>query len=44
MFTVIFHDEAEKEFFALPTTIRAKMSRLLAKLEANPRLLREPLG
>ncbi|MDH1612302.1 type II toxin-antitoxin system RelE/ParE family toxin [Klebsiella aerogenes] len=42
MFTVIFHDEAEKEFFALPTVIRAKMSRLLAKLEANPRLLREP--
>ena len=42
MFTVIFHDEAEKEFFALPATIRAKMSRLLEKLEANPRLLREP--
>ncbi|KAB3084534.1 type II toxin-antitoxin system RelE/ParE family toxin [Escherichia coli] len=42
MFTVIFHDEAEKEFFALPATIRVKMSRLLAKLEANPQLLREP--
>lgn len=41
MFTVIFHDEAEKEFFALPATIRAKMSRLLEKLEANPRLLRD---
>lgn len=42
MFTVIFHDEAENEFFALPTVIRAEMSRLLAKLEANLRLLREP--
>ena len=35
MFTVIFHDEAEKEFVALPAAIRAK-------LEANPRQLREP--
>ncbi|HBU1058030.1 TPA: type II toxin-antitoxin system RelE/ParE family toxin, partial [Klebsiella pneumoniae] len=25
MFTVIFHDEAEKEFTALPAAIRAKM-------------------
>lgn len=24
MFTVIFHDEAEKEFTALPAAIRAK--------------------
>lgn len=31
MFTVIFHDEAEKEFVALPAAIRAKMSRILAK-------------
>lgn len=42
MFTVIFHDEAELEFIALPATIRAKMTRLLQKLEVNPRLLREP--
>ena len=42
MFTVIFHDEAEKEFTALPAAIRAKMARLLMKLEANPRQLREP--
>ncbi len=26
MFTVIFHDEAEKEFTALPAAIRAKMA------------------
>ena len=42
MFTVIFHDEAEKEFTALPAAIRAKMAKLLMKLEANPRQLREP--
>ncbi|MFD3249122.1 type II toxin-antitoxin system RelE/ParE family toxin [Rahnella aquatilis] len=42
MFTVIFHDEAELELIALPVAIRAKMTRLLQKLEANPRLLREP--
>ncbi|WP_407323186.1 type II toxin-antitoxin system RelE/ParE family toxin [Klebsiella variicola] len=42
MFTVIFHDEAEKEFTALPAAIRAKMAGLLMKLEANPRQLREP--
>lgn len=33
MFTVIFHDEAEKEFTALPPAIRAKMARLLMKLK-----------
>lgn len=42
MFTVIFHDEAEMELLALPASSRAKMTRLLKKLEANPRLLREP--
>nr|WP_306801930.1 type II toxin-antitoxin system RelE/ParE family toxin [Providencia sp. PROV257] len=42
VFTVIFHDEAETELLALPPTIRAKMVRLLKKLEANPRLFREP--
>jgi phage-related protein len=42
VFTVIFHDEAETELFALPAPVRAKMTRLLKKLEANPRLLREP--
>jgi phage-related protein len=42
MFTVIFHNEAETELLALPAATRAKMIRLLKKLEANPRLLREP--
>lgn len=42
MFRVIFHDEAESELFALPAPVRVKMVRLLKKLEANPRLLREP--
>jgi len=42
LFTVIFHEEAEIELVALPVAIRAKMTRLLQKLEANPRLLREP--
>jgi phage-related protein len=42
MFTVIFHDEAELELMALPAQIRAKMVRLLQKLESDPRQLREP--
>lgn len=42
MFTVIFHEEADIELVAMPVAIRAKMTRLLQKLEANPRLLREP--
>ncbi|WP_435951956.1 type II toxin-antitoxin system RelE/ParE family toxin [Dryocola sp. BD626] len=42
MFTVIFHNEAETELLALPASARAKMTRLLKKLEINPRLLREP--
>lgn len=42
MFTVIFHDEAETELLALSAPIRAKMTRLLKKLEADPRSLREP--
>lgn len=42
MFTVIFHDEAETELLALPAPTRAKMTRLLKKLEVDPRLLREP--
>lgn len=42
MFTVTFHDEAKTELFALPTPVRAKMVRLLKKLESNPRSLREP--
>lgn len=40
MFTVIFHDEAEAELIALPAQIRAKMVRLLQKLEYDPRQLR----
>lgn len=42
MFTVVFHNEAETEFSALPAILQVKMTRLLKKLEANPRLLREP--
>jgi len=42
VFTVMFHDQAELELIALPVVIRAKMVRLLQKLETNPRLLREP--
>lgn len=42
MFTVIFHNEAEIELITLPTTVQAKITRLLKKLEANPWLLREP--
>ena len=34
MFTVIFHDEAEKEFTALPAAIRAKMD-LYQKIAKN---------
>lgn len=42
MFTVIFNNEAELELVVLPAAIRAKMTRLLQKLEANPSFLREP--
>lgn len=42
MFTVIFHDEVEKEFVALPVAMCAKMFRILKKLEANPHQLHEP--
>lgn len=42
MFTVFFHDEAEAELLALPVPIRAKVVRLLQKLEYDPRQLREP--
>lgn len=42
MFEVKFHDEAEEEFLALPIVIRAKMDRVLKKLEIDPRKLREP--
>jgi phage-related protein len=42
MFTVIFHNDAEMELLTLPTAVRAKITRLLKKLEANPWLLREP--
>ncbi|KGT95528.1 RelE toxin protein [Erwinia typographi] len=42
MFEVIFHDDAETEFRELPVIIRAKMARLLKKLEVDPRSLREP--
>ncbi|WP_437615120.1 type II toxin-antitoxin system RelE/ParE family toxin [Erwinia sp. V71] len=42
MFSVIFHREAEAELLMLPAAVRAKMVRLLQKLEADPRTLREP--
>lgn len=42
MFTVIFHDEAELELLDLSAPTRAKMVKLLQKLEADPRSLREP--
>jgi len=42
LFEVIFHTEADAEFVALPPVVKAKMVRLLKKLEADPRKLREP--
>lgn len=42
MFSVELHGEAATELEALPGAIAAKMVRLLEKLEANPRSLREP--
>ncbi len=42
MFTVIYHYEAEKESKALPPTVAAKLSRIISKLESDPRQLREP--
>lgn len=42
MFDVIYHDEAEAELLALPIPIRVKFDRLVAKLELDPRTLREP--
>lgn len=42
MFTVIFHDDAEKELAALPVLLRAKMVKQLQKLERDPQQLREP--
>ncbi|WP_252145464.1 type II toxin-antitoxin system RelE/ParE family toxin [Yokenella regensburgei] len=42
MFTVIFHDAAESELNALPASSKAKMMRLLHKLQSDPQALREP--
>lgn len=42
MFTLYFHDKAETELNALPVSMKAKVMKLLSKLEANPLLLREP--
>lgn len=42
MFEVIYHDEAEAELKGLPLTVRVKFDRLIEKLEADPRALREP--
>ncbi len=41
MFTIIIYEEAEIELVALPVAVRSKMIRLLQKLEAKLRLLRE---
>lgn len=42
MFDVIYHDKAEAELKSLPIAVRVKFDRLVTKLEADPRLLREP--
>lgn len=42
MFEVIYHDEAEAELKGLPVAVRVKFDRLVEKLEADPRSLREP--
>ncbi|WP_277973464.1 type II toxin-antitoxin system RelE/ParE family toxin [Pantoea agglomerans] len=42
MFEIIYHNEAEAELKSLPVAIRVKFARLVTKLEADPRLLREP--
>ncbi|MBX9490094.1 type II toxin-antitoxin system RelE/ParE family toxin [Yersinia enterocolitica] len=42
MFTIIYHYEAEKEVKSLPPNIAAKLSRIISKLEIDPRQLREP--
>ncbi|MDR7344739.1 phage-related protein [Pantoea alhagi] len=42
MFEVIYHDKAEAELKSLPLTVRVKFDRLVEKLEADPRTLREP--
>lgn len=42
MFTLIYHYEAEKELKELPPIVAAKLSRIIGKLESDPRQLREP--
>lgn len=42
MFTIIYHEDAATEFHALPSIIRAKMAKLIGKLEDRANLLREP--
>lgn len=42
MFEVIYHDEAEAELKSLPALVRVKFDKLVTKLEADARLLREP--
>jgi phage-related protein len=42
MFTLYFHDKAEAELIALPASLKAKVIKLLSKMEKNPLRLREP--
>ncbi|EYU16363.1 type II toxin-antitoxin system RelE/ParE family toxin [Photorhabdus aegyptia] len=42
MFTVIYHDEVEKELKSLPPVVSAKLARLISKLELDPTRLRKP--
>ncbi|MEA9392492.1 type II toxin-antitoxin system RelE/ParE family toxin [Acerihabitans sp. TG2] len=42
MFTLKYHNDAVLEFKSMPADIRAKLAKLLDKLEADPRALREP--
>lgn len=48
MYTVRYHEEAEKEANELPIKIKVKYDRIVQKMEINPHILREldtkPLG
>lgn len=42
MYTVKYHEAAEKEAHDLPIKIKVKYDRIVQKLELNPHVLREP--
>lgn len=42
MYTVRYHEEAEKEANDLPIKIKDKYDRIVQKMELNPHVLREP--